>query len=205
MTVFRVYKAHVSGWLLAIVAIGLTIAAAVVQGDPSTASSVVKWAAWLTGGAAIWLVFVAQYDAWRLEQTEKQTALDELNKEADMQGTIFVYPVPPGERTDGKLAFSCECANYGRQPCQVSRIVFYVRPGSRESFRKVIPLYDPAVKNVGHGERFHLEGAFYFSELRPEEMATTVFSVGLMDSLGKEYRDNIKTIDKAPFSLKEAL
>jgi len=205
VTVFGAYKSHVSGWLLAIVAIGLTIAAAFFVDDPSKSAMVIRWAARITGVAAIWLIFVAQYDAWRQEREAKQKALDELNKEADMQGTVFVFPVDSGDRTEGKLAFSCECANYGRKPCQISRIVFNVRRASGESFRKVFPLYEPAVKKVDHAERFHLDGQFFFSELKPEEMAATVFSVGLMDSLGQEYRKNIETIDKAPFSLKEAL
>jgi hypothetical protein len=74
VTVWRVYKTHVSGWLLAIVAIGLNIAAAYFLTDPSASAEVVKWSAKLTAVGAIYLVFVAQYDAWRQERCRAEKA-----------------------------------------------------------------------------------------------------------------------------------
>ncbi len=73
-TVWRAYKAHVAGWLLAIVAIGLNIAAAFFIDDPSKSAVVVRWSATLTGAGAIWLMLVAQYDVWRKERLRAETA-----------------------------------------------------------------------------------------------------------------------------------
>jgi hypothetical protein len=80
MSVVRFYKGHISGWLLAIVAIGLNIAAAHFVDDPSRSAMVVRWAARLTTAGAIWLVFVAQYDAWKKERTAREEALQELKR-----------------------------------------------------------------------------------------------------------------------------
>lgn len=73
-TVFRLWKMHVSGWILALVAIGLTIAAATVADDASRSAKVVKLSAWLSGSAAIWVMFVAQYDAWKEEREARTKA-----------------------------------------------------------------------------------------------------------------------------------
>ena len=82
MKVAQFYKGHVSGWLLAIVAIGLDIAAAYFVDDPSKSAKVIRWSAWLTSAAAIWLVFVAQYDAWK----------DEFEKREARRLRIFGHP-----------------------------------------------------------------------------------------------------------------
>jgi hypothetical protein len=63
------YKGHVSRWLLAIVAIGLNMAAAYFIDDPAKSAVVVRWSARVTLAAAIWVSFLAQYDAWK-EQRE---------------------------------------------------------------------------------------------------------------------------------------
>ena len=72
--VVHFYKSRVSGWLLAIVAIFLNIAAAVFVNDPSKSVMVVRWTANLTSFGAIWLILVAQYDAWRKERDRSEKA-----------------------------------------------------------------------------------------------------------------------------------
>ncbi len=205
VTVFRVYKTHVSGWLLAIVAIGLTIAAAVVQGDQSTAASVVKWAAWLTGGAAIWLVFVAQYDAWRQEREAKQTALDELSKDANMHGTIYVWPAPSYPRPEGRIQFKCDCANLGRKSCQITKIFFDIDVDKRTGFRFEFPFFEPRVKVVEHERQYQESGTLFIANTTPDSIIHSVISAGLIDSVGKEYKANIRTVAGPAFSSKEAL
>lgn len=70
ITVFGFWKKHVSGWLLAVIAISLSLAAAYYSGNQGSSEKVLQWSAKLSVAAAIWVVFVAQYDAWR-EQHEK--------------------------------------------------------------------------------------------------------------------------------------
>jgi hypothetical protein len=50
---------------LAIVAIGLNMAAAYFIDDPAKSAVVVRWSARVTLAAAIWVSFLAQYDAWK--------------------------------------------------------------------------------------------------------------------------------------------
>jgi hypothetical protein len=205
VTVFRVYKTHVSGWLLAIVAIGLTIASAAVQNDPSRAAMVVRWAAWLTSGAAIWLVFVAQYDAWKQERDAKQVALDELDQEADMRGTIYIWPGQGGVRPEARIQFKCDCANYGRKTCQITKIFFDVDTEDRGLFRFELPLSVPSVKVVEHGIQYQESGHVYVPNTTVASFASATVDAGLIDSLGTQYKSGIKTVKKVPFSLTEVL
>jgi hypothetical protein len=79
VAVTRWYKGHISGWLLAVIAIGLSVAAALFANDPGGPSLVVKWSARLSVAAAIWVFLVAQYDAWRSERNKS----DELTSQLD--------------------------------------------------------------------------------------------------------------------------
>jgi len=99
MKVAQFYKGHVSGWLLAIVAIGLDIAAAYFVDDPSKSAKVIRWSAWLTSAAAIWLVFVAQYDAWK-DEFEKREAEEAKNLWPSIQGEVFDF-MASGIRGEG--------------------------------------------------------------------------------------------------------
>lgn len=95
--VIRWYKGHVSGWSLAIVAIGLNIAAAFFADDPSKSAMVVKWSARLTGAGAIWLLLVAQYDAWREEHEARIGAEARLVPRAVIRNlTPRVWPAGQG-------------------------------------------------------------------------------------------------------------
>jgi hypothetical protein len=68
LTVFRLWKTHVSGWILAVVAIASVIAAAIVSDDAGRSALVVRATALITSVAAIAVILVAQYDAWKEER-----------------------------------------------------------------------------------------------------------------------------------------
>jgi len=86
--VLRLWKQHVSGWVLAIIAIALAIAAAYVSNDPSASAMVVKISALITVAAALWmLVIVAPYDAWK-DEREKREAEEHKNQLPDIQGYL---------------------------------------------------------------------------------------------------------------------
>lgn len=74
VSVAKFYKSHISGWMLAILAIGLQIAAARYASDQAKTVLVVQYSAWLSTAAAIWALLVAQYDAWRGERTRADEA-----------------------------------------------------------------------------------------------------------------------------------
>lgn len=101
MVVAQWYKGHVSGWMLAIAAIGLQIAAAWVSNDPARSASVVRWSAWLTTGAAVYAIFVAQYDAWRAERKKFESELAK-NSLPEIVGEIRTATATPF--TGGGLA-----------------------------------------------------------------------------------------------------
>jgi hypothetical protein len=98
------YKGHVSGWLLAVIAIGLAIAAAYFSDDPSKSAMVVRWSARLTVSAAIWVFFVAQYDAWKEERLARNALEDRLRPKAVIINlTPRVWPANTGGvRVTGK-------------------------------------------------------------------------------------------------------
>lgn len=65
MRTLKLWGTHVAGPILAVIAVVFVIASAFVQGDPTDASRVVRYSAWVTGIAAVLMVFRAQYDAWK--------------------------------------------------------------------------------------------------------------------------------------------
>lgn len=58
--------------ILALAAIALGILAAAYSNDPGAGPRIVKWSAWITGGLAWALIFVAQYDVWAQERRSKE-------------------------------------------------------------------------------------------------------------------------------------
>jgi hypothetical protein len=56
--------------------------------DPKMGVRLVKWVAWITCGALVWLVFVAQYDAWNSERDKLEIEIAK-NKQPDIRGEFF--------------------------------------------------------------------------------------------------------------------
>lgn len=71
--IIRLWGNHIAGPILAVIAIGLGIAAAFYTNDPTASAKIVKWSAGLTGFAAVFMIFIAQYDAWRETQIELES------------------------------------------------------------------------------------------------------------------------------------
>ncbi len=79
----------------------------------------------VTGSACLGMIFffVASYKAWKRQYDAREKAETELNAEADIHGTISVFPMEViGSRP--QLGFVCDCVNRGRKPCEISRIKF---------------------------------------------------------------------------------
>ena len=68
VTVLKLWGGHISGPVLALASIILTVCAAVFANDPKVGSAVVKVSALVTAILAVFLILVAQYDAWKLER-----------------------------------------------------------------------------------------------------------------------------------------
>jgi len=73
----KLWGNHIAGPVLAIIAIASVIGAAVVRNDPSLAAKFLVWTAWTTSAATVFLMFVAQYDAWKKLDEEVQKYLDD--------------------------------------------------------------------------------------------------------------------------------
>ena len=111
VAVFGVYKTKVSGWVFAIFAIGLTITTAFVVNNPSKYVMLIRWAAILTSAAAIWMVFVAEYDAWRVERNRAKGAEKQLADIEDERprlklkepGAIYIETINQSAPVGGQL------------------------------------------------------------------------------------------------------
>jgi hypothetical protein len=73
----RLWGNHIAGPVLAIIAIASVVGAAFVRKDPSLAAKLVVWTAWSTSVAAIFLMFRAQYDAWKKLDEKVNNYLDD--------------------------------------------------------------------------------------------------------------------------------
>jgi len=111
VAVFGVYKTKVSGWVFAIFAIGLTITTAFVVNNPSKYVMLIRWAAILTSAAAIWMVFIAEYDAWRVERNRAKGAEKQLADIEDERprlklkepGAIYIETINQSAPVGGQL------------------------------------------------------------------------------------------------------
>ena len=75
MTV-KLWGDHIAGPALAVIAIASVIGAALLRNDPSGTAKFVVCTAWITSVAAVFLMFVAQYDAWKKLDREVEVYLD---------------------------------------------------------------------------------------------------------------------------------
>lgn len=84
----KLWGNHVAGPILAVIAIISVIVSASYWNDPSILAKAARWSAWLTGSAAVGVIFVAQYDAWR-DTKEKLEAEEQRHIGSDIQGKIL--------------------------------------------------------------------------------------------------------------------
>ena len=194
----RWWGKHVSGPIIGIVAILMPFVARFCS--QATAKELLDAGGIISAVICAFLIIVAQYEVWKEKRDALIVACAALDAEADMQGTIFIYPQDSMGRPDGKLGFTIDCANHGRKPCEISKIVFVIQRGTGEQDKRVFPLYSPAVHTVGHGEQFRLEGGLFFSGIEARELHQANIQACLMDSLANEYWRNTKTVAKVPFS-----
>jgi hypothetical protein len=186
-----------------VVAICLAIASAITVNDPSASARVVRWSAFITFAAAVLVIGVAQYDAWKEEYLTRKNAEFELNKEADMRGSIMVSladrpmlistavgaPAHPALT----LRFRFDCANYGRKPVQISRLLVDIRKRDTNELISSETITLPQPQTIAHGERFYGASELPFVHIPREELEQMYIAAGLVDSLDTIYRDNITT------------
>jgi hypothetical protein len=196
VTAAKSWGRAISGPVLGVVGIGL-LGLQQAMKDAPTAALWLNRGGWITLATAGVMILVAQYEVWKEEYEAKLKAQTELNSEANIQGTVDVFPIdnPYG------LGFQCNCANHGRKPCQISRIVFRARLNDGQEIHRNIRLWDPAVKTVAYGERFGESGSIRISEEEATRVALrrAEITVYLVDSLGIEYH-NIRTEPQFPDS-----
>jgi hypothetical protein len=87
MTVLRLWGNHISGPVLAIVSIVSAFAYAYYADKPTAMTATTKYVALATGVASIVLMFVAQYEAWKVERDALEA--EELSHEgSNIRGDI---------------------------------------------------------------------------------------------------------------------
>ena len=97
----RLWGNHISGPILALVAIIAVFVNALYANDATTTATVAKYIAWITGGISGFLVFVAQYQTWDKERDKYEAEarkLEEIEKaKPNMRlkepGGVYVEPV----------------------------------------------------------------------------------------------------------------
>jgi hypothetical protein len=102
VTVFKLWGYHISGPVLAVVSIGLSIAAVHYANDPGSAAWFLRRAAQLTVSATVLLIFVAQYDAW----SKERDSVEKLRVEFDT--TLPKFEVAIEQMTTGSMQGSLD-------------------------------------------------------------------------------------------------
>lgn len=86
---------RISGPIFASLSIGLAFTYAHYANDATKTAALLKYAAYLTGGIAAFLLFVAQYDVWKAER-DKYELEAEKNSRPEIRGTAFHFGVASG-------------------------------------------------------------------------------------------------------------
>lgn len=113
VSVTKHYSGHISGWLPAVVSLGVAVLAAAYINSPSVSMKVVKWTATAYLIVAGLLIFVAQYHAWR-EQHDRAEFEVAKNQLPHIEGEAFAFDAGPRIGTSGRdsgfrfTQFSCK-------------------------------------------------------------------------------------------------
>lgn len=163
-----------------------------------------EWVHRISGASlyvALAMIPVAQYSLWKAERLARERVQAELSKAADIQGTIYVdYIVDTTGRQASTLTFKCDCANFGKKACQISKIIWELEQAGVPTIRKLQMLHDPSAEVVEPDKRFALSGHCVFQEVTSDQLREAKIAVFLMDSVGVEHR-NIKTARWTPSSV----
>jgi hypothetical protein len=193
ITALRLWGKHISGPALAVVAIVLAFAYAHYANEPTATALVAKYGALVTGIAAVCLMFVAQYGAWKGEHDERIKAQSALDTKADIRGTIWVNipqynPLQDQNKDGSALRLKCRCVNHGHRSCQISRFRLVVSGTDLNDVRMERPLPMSFVQTVGYGEQFVCEaGPYTIHDVGLTQLNCSAITIHLMDSLGTEY------------------
>jgi hypothetical protein len=78
--VAKLWGSHISGPILALVAIAAVFINARYANDATATAVAAKYVAWITGGLSGFLIFVAQYQTWSGETDKYKSATEKLEK-----------------------------------------------------------------------------------------------------------------------------
>lgn len=96
----------ISGPVFAVAAIVLAILAAYFSGNASMGVKIVRWSAWVLGGLAILMLFVAQYNVWREDHSKLTSVQLDLQKERESpNGPLVVAEYSFGENDNRNRPF----------------------------------------------------------------------------------------------------
>ena len=180
----------VSGPFFAVLTFGLLIWQLIVK-DPATAPNVVVWGYWLTLGAAIFFILIAQFKVWRAEHKALVEAEDKLNAAADMRGPIWIQlsavnPNADQTKPASALGYTFDCSNHGKVPCELNKVIVKLVPPDGRGFNLIQDLHIPQV--IEPGRAFKYQATCAVQGVSVEDLRKTKITVYAVDSLGTEYQ-----------------
>ena len=89
--------------------------------DAPTATKVLRWGGWVTISAAIFLVLIAQYEAWSLERDKYEAELAK-NLTPDIRGEFFDVQRMNKEDFDSVIWFKLYLCNHSQQATTIKQV-----------------------------------------------------------------------------------
>lgn len=192
-----------SGRTLAVIGL-LLLLVNVVFPEKQVLDVCARWGSRITLVVAGWLLLVAQYETWKEKRDALIVAQETLSAEADMRGTIWYRPLDSRTRYPNfhgaALWLVIDAANYGRKPCEISKVRIKVSRQQGEPFDGTMQLGHTLAAWVSHGERFYLQSEippvpdgieFNLADMSVDDLVNGSVSVTLVDSLGVEYQNTV--------------
>src|SRR5579863_6585809 len=196
LKVSRLFGEHISGWILAVVAIVLSIASAFYMNDPTMTAKLVKASAAITGIVTVLLVFRAQYDAWRDSQ-EKCEAEMARNVMPDLRGTfsdvsIRQFPYADQTKSGAWIDFKIYVCNQSNAETTIREMAVTASTLSGQLYRFTsnaefhpMSLFWKDVLSRGIGQRFVAHAGLEGIGFNMIDPATV--TVSLIDGFGREH------------------
>ena len=196
MSVGKSWGRSISGPVFGTIALILLLVQEVVT-DAPTATVALKWGAWGTISIAVFFILIAQYHVWHEEHDARLAADEKLSAAADMRGHIWVKnspnnPVQDQTRVASELTFHCDCANHGKQLCEISRVAIRISPPERKTIAFVMGVIKLHVVAPGRGFTYHESTPVL--DLSTADLLNSNISINLIDSLGTEYLNTVTKV-----------
>lgn len=202
MVTAKLWAKNIAGPVFAIIGLILTILGQFSH-DAPLAAKALAWGAWVTLGAAILMVFVAQFQAWEIErQKYEQEAAKNLRP--DIRGEAFHfhrYGLVSESRLDGdwtadiQIQFEVYAYNMHPVPTNVRAVAL---DGSAlddpAEFSDIKLLSPPDALELGIGKSFQVtaNATFHKKLADLDRVGLSTLTVALIDAFGGEHALSVR-------------